>query len=200
MSDRSRPAPARWQRLDALEGDDIRGVARQIAAFAQPAVFGLDQRDQRAARRHRRGRRYARQSAAQTARRWRGRRACRRHRPLCGHADGTGATVIGAAGASRLCSRQQPAGGQRFRQRHRQGEAPGDAENGEAFRQAGARATQSLRNPGERQPGVVERLPERLLPRAILCLVYGLRIGEVGENLRRRSATIWLSSPGTISY
>ena len=47
MSDQSHPAPARYASgLTRSKRDDIRCIACKIAAFAQPAIFGLDQRDQ----------------------------------------------------------------------------------------------------------------------------------------------------------
>ncbi len=172
------------QRLDALEGHDIRRVAGEIVAFAQPAILGFDQRDRlllvaigehgdmlRVLRQ-----RHADGTAVQpavrvdrdpVARTNRGKRhGCRRRR--------------------KAAARQQPAGGERFRQRHREREAPGDAENGEALGEAGAGAAQIFRHPGERQPGLAQRTPERLSPGAVLGPVDGLRIGEVGENPCRR--------------
>src|SRR4029077_16899605 len=59
------------------------------------------------------------------------------------------------------------------------------AEDGEPFGEAFARAATIFRHPGQREPGLAPRLPERCLPVALLVVVDSLRIGEVRENLLR---------------
>ena len=81
---------------------------------------------------------------------------------------------------------QQPAGGERFGERHRERKAPGDTENRKAVGEACPRAAQMFRDPGERQPRLAERVPQRRLPRPVVRLVDALRIGEVGKNPLRR--------------
>ena len=166
--------------LDAIERDSIDGVAGEIAAFAQLAIFDIDQRDDAPLAAVGKdgdmlavfGKRNSDRATAQPsigADRDAIVRPCRgnRHRS-CGRLD-TGA-------------RQKPAGGQRFCQRYRKGKASGNANNGEAFLQACGRAPQRLWNPGERQPGIAERSPQRLLPRTARGLVDDLRVGEIGEH------------------
>ena len=81
---------------------------------------------------------------------------------------------------------KQPAGQQRFGERHGERAAPGGAEHGKAVGKACAGAAEIVRHPGERQPGLLERAPERRLPGLVFRPVDGLRIGEVGKNPRRR--------------
>ena len=94
----------------------------------------------------------------------------------------TGATVMAFAGAlEAACASSQPAA-KRFRKRRRQREASGDAEDGKAVGEARARAAERFGDPGERQAGRVERVPERLFPRAVSRPVDGLRVGEIGKD------------------
>src|SRR5262249_43045230 len=85
-------------------------------------------------------------------------------------------------------ARQQPAREQGFGQGHRRREATGDAEDREAVGERSAGTALRVRHPGERQPGIDQRLPERRLPGVVLGAIDRLRVGEVRENTRRRLA------------
>ena len=86
----------------------------------------------------------------------------------------TGAIVIGPAGDRDPGLRQQPAGEQRLGERHRRGEAAGDAQHGEPVGHLRPGAAELVGDPGQRQPGLLQRIPQRLGPLAFLGLVDGV--------------------------
>ena len=99
-------------------------------------------------------------------------RACGRHRHL-------------ALGRGDFRLRQQPSRQHGFGQRHRDRKAPGRAQHAKAFGEAGAGAAAFFADPGQRQAGLGQRLPQRRFPRAFLVAIDGLGVGEIGENLLR---------------
>ena len=99
-------------------------------------------------------------------------RACGRHRHR-------------AFGRGDLRLRQQPSRQHGFGQRHRDRETPGRAQHAKTFGEAGAGAVAIFRHPGQRQAGFGQRLPQRRFPAAVLVVVDGLGVGEIGENRLR---------------
>ena len=85
-------------------------------------------------------------------------------------------------------ARQQPAGEQRFGERHRQRIAPGNAENRKAVGEA--RAALFFRHPGERQAGLRQRAPQRRLPLAVAGAVDGCGSARSANIRAAVSATI----------
>ena len=135
-SGRCRPAPARRERLHAIECDGVGRLARQIAARRRAGTLSS-----RPARPTTLPASTARCSASLA-------NGTPRARPLSvpsafsvmrspGRA---GATVIGARRRREAGTRQQPAGEQRFGERHRDRVAPRNAEHRKAFRKLRARA------------------------------------------------------------
>ena len=63
--------------------------------------------------------------------------------------------------------------------------AAGGAEHAETFGEACAGAAAVFRHPGKRQAGLAQRLPQRRFPCALLVVIDGLGIGEIGEDFLR---------------
>ena len=95
-------------------------------------------------------------------------------------------------------ARQQPAGEQRFGKRNGQGETPGHAENRKAVGEACAGSAKFFRHPGQRQPGVAQRLPQRRLPAPSWALLTVWGSARSAKIRAATSATILSFSPATI--
>jgi len=75
--------------------------------------------------------------------------------------------------------REQPTRHQRLGERHRSGEAPSDPQYRETVGHCCPGAAKIIGNPGERQPRLFERIPQRLGPLTFLGLVDGCRLAQI---------------------
>ena len=169
------------ERLHAIERHGIGRLAREADAVVEPACLRLDQRD--------------RSIPASTARCFASLangtpRACPLNVPSAfsvilspGRA---GATDIAPCGRVQSGARQQPAGEQRFGERHRGGVAPGDAQHREAVGKFRARA--AVVPPAPRRASARHRRAPATagLPGVVARAVDLLRVGQIGKNPRRR--------------
>ncbi len=78
--------------------------------------------------------------------------------------------------------RQQPAGHQCLGERHRRGKPPGRAQHREAVGQRRSGPAKLLGDPGERQPGLLQGIPQGLGPHALLRLVDGVGLAKILED------------------
>ncbi len=78
--------------------------------------------------------------------------------------------------------RQQPTGHQRLGERHRRGKPPGRAQHGETVGQRRPGPAKLVRDPGERQPGLLQGIPQGLWPHALLRLVDGIGLAKILED------------------
>jgi hypothetical protein len=104
---------------------------------------------------------------------------------VCRQADG----VAGAGRAGHCAARrgdahacQQPSGKQGLRNRQCDRQAASFAHDGEAVGEVRSGPAQLLRNPGQRQPGFLQRRPRRSFPALVRRPVDGLRIAEIAKN------------------
>ncbi len=81
--------------------------------------------------------------------------------------------------------REQPAGHQCLCERHRRVRATGRAQYREPVEQFGPGAAERVGDPGQRQTGFLERVPQRFRPGAFLGGVDRRRLAQIGEDAGR---------------
>ncbi len=193
------PAGARALRsgLTRSKCHDVRRIAGRRMSLIDPAIFGRDQHDGVAVGQHGDVLRIGREGNAERAAAERAIRTKLDAVERAGRRD-----RHGAGRRLQASARQQPAGDQRFGERHGEREAPGGAQHRKAVGEARARATQLFRNPGERQSGVGERTPQRRLPVPPFAPSFArLMVWGSARSAKIRaatSATIWSLSPVTL--